>query len=321
MHDRAGLFRPDLRGPRPATHGLTRSPTPWPSSAARPQVEFDHVDFRYPARRGGVSGLARGGGDPRGAIGQQVLNDVSFVAEARRTGRAGRARPAPARPPSANLVPPPLRRDRRAVLINGVDVRDVTMDSLHDAIGRGDPGRPPVPRHDPRQPAVRQAGRDRSGDRRAFARPRSSARGAALPTASNRGRRPRLTGCPVARNSAWRSPRPLLEGAGHRGPGRGHRPPGLRIRGWPSSRRSRRSWPDVRPSSSPTGFHGARGGPDPGDHRGRIIERGRHADLLATGGFYADLYKTQFAHQVEVQDEDEPVDDDDGDQPTGTRFW
>ena len=30
---------------------------------------------------------------------------------------------------------------------------------------------------------------------------------------------------------------------------------------------------------------------------GRIIERGEHAGLLAAGGLYADLYRTQFARQ------------------------
>jgi ATP-binding cassette subfamily B protein len=33
---------------------------------------------------------------------------------------------------------------------------------------------------------------------------------------------------------------------------------------------------------------------------GHIAERGRHADLLATGGLYADLYQTQFARQEPV---------------------
>jgi ATP-binding cassette subfamily B protein len=28
---------------------------------------------------------------------------------------------------------------------------------------------------------------------------------------------------------------------------------------------------------------------------GRIVERGRHSDLVARGGLYAELYRTQFA--------------------------
>jgi ATP-binding cassette subfamily B protein len=30
---------------------------------------------------------------------------------------------------------------------------------------------------------------------------------------------------------------------------------------------------------------------------GRIVEQGRHPDLIAAGGLYADLYRTQFADQ------------------------
>jgi ATP-binding cassette subfamily B protein len=30
---------------------------------------------------------------------------------------------------------------------------------------------------------------------------------------------------------------------------------------------------------------------------GRVVEAGRHADLLSSGGLYADLYETQFARQ------------------------
>jgi ATP-binding cassette, subfamily B, bacterial len=35
--------------------------------------------------------------------------------------------------------------------------------------------------------------------------------------------------------------------------------------------------------------------------RGRVVQRGRHADLLADGGLYAELYRTQFAEEAEPE--------------------
>ena len=40
---------------------------------------------------------------------------------------------------------------------------------------------------------------------------------------------------------------------------------------------------------------------------GRIVERGRHLDLLAAEGLYADLYRTQFASQVRTTDAEEAL--------------
>jgi ATP-binding cassette, subfamily B, bacterial len=46
---------------------------------------------------------------------------------------------------------------------------------------------------------------------------------------------------------------------------------------------------------------------------GRIVERGRHADLIGAGGLYAELYRTQFA----VADSPAPYTDDTGPDPVG----
>jgi ATP-binding cassette subfamily B protein len=40
---------------------------------------------------------------------------------------------------------------------------------------------------------------------------------------------------------------------------------------------------------------------------GRIVERGRHDDLLDAGGLYAELYRTQFERQAASTPFDDPL--------------
>ena len=204
--DRPGQLRAGLRGARPALDDPGASPTrcALPRSAAR--LEFDHVAFTYPRADeislASLESVARTESRDSG----QVLADISFVGRARPDGGAGRAvgrRQDHGHPPRRPAL---RRRARVSVRVGGHDVRDVTL-----AVARGHrrvrhPGRPHVPRHDPGEPALRPARRDRrprSGRR--WSPRRSPPSSAACPTGSTPWSATAATASPAASGSGWRS--------------------------------------------------------------------------------------------------------------------
>jgi ATP-binding cassette subfamily B protein len=53
---------------------------------------------------------------------------------------------------------------------------------------------------------------------------------------------------------------------------------------------------------------------------GRVVEQGRHGELLARGGLYADLYTTQFAAESTEASTDEPAQDERVSPPSTARI-
>mgnify|MGYP000914758371 CR=1 FL=1 len=99
------------------------------------RIEFDHVRFRYPrAADVTVASLeapgALGGADPD----RDVLQDVSLAIRPGETvalvGASGAGKTS-----LASLVPRLYDVSDGAIRVNGVDVRDVTQQSLHDLVG------------------------------------------------------------------------------------------------------------------------------------------------------------------------------------------
>ena len=169
-------------------------------------IEFDHVDFRYPsadevslASLESVAVLER-------TNNQQVLFDITFTAQPGQlvalVGPSGAGKTT-----LSHLVPRLYDVRAGAVRINGIDVRDATLDVDPRHRRRGHPGRAPLPRDDPLQPRVRQARRHRRGALRgACARPRSCRWSPRFPTASTRWSATAATASPAARSSASPSP-------------------------------------------------------------------------------------------------------------------
>ena len=163
---RAGVVRAGLRGARPGPDDRREARRGRRSRAASRRVEFDHVDFRYPtadevslASLESVAVLDQ-------APSQQVLHDVVVHRRARAARRAGRPVRARARRRSASSSPRlyDVRSGRGAHQRRRRARRHARVAARHHR--RGHPGRAPVPRHHPRQPAVRQARRHRRRDLR-----------------------------------------------------------------------------------------------------------------------------------------------------------
>ena len=133
---------------------IVDSPDARPVPKGPATIEFDHVDFRYPTRRGGVARLARVGGRPRydgvesGAVRRQLHRRPRPDGGPGRTLGCGQDDRQPA-------APPPLRRPVR----RHQDQRPRHPPGHPGVVGRhrrrGDPGRPPLPRDHPGQPPLR----------------------------------------------------------------------------------------------------------------------------------------------------------------------
>jgi ATP-binding cassette, subfamily B, bacterial len=134
---------PTLTAPVPARGGTAHSgATPHPNGPeppvrAAPTIEFDHVSFRYPAASevslASLESIASPAAE-RGRVSQEALRDVSFRAEPGQltalVGPSGAGKTT-----ITHLVSRLYDVNSGAVLIDRHDIRDLTLNSLHDAVG------------------------------------------------------------------------------------------------------------------------------------------------------------------------------------------
>jgi ATP-binding cassette, subfamily B, bacterial len=264
-----------------------------------PAVEFEHVTFRYPAAAevslASLESIALPAPERAGSA-QQALTDVSFVAPAGQltalVGPSGAGKTT-----ITHLVSRMYDPTSGVVRIGGTDIRDVTLASLHDAVG-----------------VVTQDAHLYHDTIRAnllYARPEASAAELTL-------------ACQAAQ--IWDLVAGLPDGLDTVVGDRGYRLSGGEKQRIAIARLLLKA-PSVvvldeatahLDSESEAAVQRALKTALAGRtslviaHRlstireadqilvidgGRVVEQGRHADLLAAGGLYADLYETQFARQ------------------------
>ena len=297
-HDRAGLLRAGLRGARPPAAGHRAPPTRDRSRPARSRVELDGVRVPLPLGRRGVAGLA--GERRRPATARAAASCCATSASTAEPGQlVALVGPSGAgKTTITSLVARLYDPSTGAVRINGVDLREATLESVRRHGRGGHPGGAPLPRHDPGQPRLRRARGHRGRARGGAARPPRSGRSSeSLPegldtVVGDRGHR--LSGGEKQRLAIARL---LLKG------------PGLIVldeatahldseseaavqRALDTALRGRTAIVIAHRLSTVRGADQILVVDD-----GRIVERGTHRELLERGGLYTDLYTTQFADQ------------------------
>src|SRR5579875_1089679 len=292
-------------------HAYPNAGTPAPPGAlaSAPEIEFDHVSFRYPpASEVSLASLEsialpvteRSGGPP------QVLHDVSFrAAPGTLTALVGPS--GAGKTTITHLVSRLYDAGEGTVRIGGYDVRDLTLDSLHDAVG-----------------VVTQDAHlfhDTIRSNLAYARPGASEREVIL-------------ACQAAQ--IWKMISDLPDGLDTVVGDRGYRLSGGEKQRVALARLLLKA-PSVMvldeatahlDSESEAAVQRALATALAGRtslviaHRlstirqadqilvidaGRVRERGTHGELLAAGGLYSELYRTQFSRQETVIPGAEPV--------------
>ncbi len=282
------LDLPPMVAEKPDAKPLRRGPA---------RIEFDHVAFTLSHQRRGLAGFARVGGRARrGAVGRGAARH-ELHRRARAAGRPRRAfrrrqdddEPAGAAPVRRELGRGAHQRHGRARRHPRLAARGRR---------RRHSGRAPLPRHGARQPALRAAGarRTRTCTRRC-ATPRSCRSSSRCRRVSRRSSATAATGSRAARSSAWRIARLLLKA------------PDIVVLDEATAHLDSESERAVQQAlktalagrTSLVIAHRLSTVRDADQilvvRDGRIAERGRHEELLAAGGLYAELYRTQFRDQ------------------------